>query len=249
MAPPRSVADATRFTPTGPHAFTNPANAAGSNGETPQQRVARLRAAAQAARAENISTFDRILDRGRVWADRAHRITALGLIGATVLCGGITIFAFTDMVIYNRRRKREFAMEQKALKEAESIDTRESVIATAVASGITESEARAATEAAEKAELEASKPKPISSKIKDWAMKGLTPADQEHQDRFAREEEDRRIHEKAATAAVVEVNKAGFEKGDNLVGRPGADELVKGRKEGGGTTGFLSSITGWWSGR
>jgi hypothetical protein len=83
MPPPRSVADATRFTPTGPHAFT-PSPAAAS-GETPQQRVARLRDVARKVKAEkNAGTImDRIVDRGRVWADRAHRITALGLIGAT----------------------------------------------------------------------------------------------------------------------------------------------------------------------
>jgi hypothetical protein len=84
--PPRSVADATRFTPTGPHAFTRsstPDSAAG--GETPQERVARLREAARRAKVEKAagSTFDRLVDRGRLWADRAHRVTAVGLIGAT----------------------------------------------------------------------------------------------------------------------------------------------------------------------
>jgi hypothetical protein len=80
---PRSVADATRFTPTGPHAFTQ-SHAAGT-GETPQQRVARLRDAARRAREEKAagSVFDRVLDRGRVWADRAHRVAAVGLMGAT----------------------------------------------------------------------------------------------------------------------------------------------------------------------
>ena len=81
---PRSVADATRFTPTGPHAFTA-APAPGSTGETPQQRVARLRDAARKAKDQKMAgtMMDRIVDRGRVWADRAHRITAVGLIGAT----------------------------------------------------------------------------------------------------------------------------------------------------------------------
>jgi hypothetical protein len=80
---PRSVADATRFTPTGPHAFTQASVASG--GETPQQRVARLREAARKAKTEKAagSAFDRILDRGRIWADRAHRVVAVGLMGAT----------------------------------------------------------------------------------------------------------------------------------------------------------------------
>lgn len=86
MAPPRSVADATRFTATGPHAFTrtppaSPTPAAAP--ETPQQRVARLRGAAQQAKLAQVSTFDRLVDRGRIWADRAHRVVAIGLIGAT----------------------------------------------------------------------------------------------------------------------------------------------------------------------
>lgn len=35
--------------------------------------------------------FDRLVVRGRVWADRAHRVTAIGLIGIT--CS--SSFAFT----------------------------------------------------------------------------------------------------------------------------------------------------------
>lgn len=49
--------------------------------ETPQQKVARLRAAAARARAAQESTFDRVLSRGRVWADRAHRVTVMGFVG------------------------------------------------------------------------------------------------------------------------------------------------------------------------
>lgn len=87
VPPPRSVADATRFTPTGPHAFTRtpiPAAATTAAGETPQQRVARLKAA-QRARLDQISTVDKVIARGRVWADKAHRAFALSLIGATSL--------------------------------------------------------------------------------------------------------------------------------------------------------------------
>ncbi|RPB09680.1 hypothetical protein P167DRAFT_547803 [Morchella conica CCBAS932] len=86
MAPPRSVADATRFTATGPHAFTRAPPTSGSSGgggETPQQRVARLREAANRAKMDQVGMFDRIVDRGRVWADRAHKVVAIGLIGAT----------------------------------------------------------------------------------------------------------------------------------------------------------------------
>jgi Cytochrome oxidase c assembly len=89
---PRSAADATRFTATMPHAHSksphisaSPRTTSSPNRpkETPQEKVARLKAAARRAKAGNISTFDRIVVRGRVWADRAHRIVTLSLVGLT----------------------------------------------------------------------------------------------------------------------------------------------------------------------
>lgn len=105
---PRSATDATRFTSTTPHASkpiskptsaahlpsrntpprkpagkTGAAAPAAAGGETPLEKVKRLRAAADRARDAQVSTFDKVLVRGRVWADRAHRFTALTLIGAT----------------------------------------------------------------------------------------------------------------------------------------------------------------------
>lgn len=96
---PRSATDATRFTSTTPHATSkkaapfyphqsNPGNVKivaekGPAGETPQQKVARLRAAANRAREGKMTGFDKAIVKGRVWADRAHRVTALGLIGIT----------------------------------------------------------------------------------------------------------------------------------------------------------------------
>ena len=102
---PKSAIDATRFTPTTPHASAkHPPSPPSSNvassstasplpnrtmpgppGETPQQKVRRLREAAARARDAKVSGFDRVLVRGRVWADRAHRFTALSLIGITGL--------------------------------------------------------------------------------------------------------------------------------------------------------------------
>lgn len=148
--PPSSAIDATRFTPTSPHAFSKPAarssrpsastffpshtpqrpppslssrpsplkpspnpnlntaptsspttlssgpaanGAIGGGGgaeggaaktETPAEKVARLRAARAAARSQvQIGTWDRIVVTGRVWSDRIHRFTAVGLIGLT----------------------------------------------------------------------------------------------------------------------------------------------------------------------
>lgn len=99
---PRSATDATRFTSTTPHASAIPPSAAnlqsssslqkqqqqrkagaGPVGETPLEKVKRLRAAADRARDAQISTFDKLIVRGRVWADFAHRATTLFLIGAT----------------------------------------------------------------------------------------------------------------------------------------------------------------------
>ncbi|KFZ16528.1 hypothetical protein V502_05043, partial [Pseudogymnoascus sp. VKM F-4520 (FW-2644)] len=129
----RSPTDATRFTSTTPHATkpfypasnnpgpsTLPSNqaAAAPAGESPQQKVRRLREAANRAREGRLTGFDRAVVRGRVWADRAHRVTAMGLIGITCIAGAVTVYALGDMMIYNRRRKREYFAEQKALTES-----------------------------------------------------------------------------------------------------------------------------------
>ncbi|RFU27588.1 hypothetical protein B7463_g8765, partial [Scytalidium lignicola] len=184
---PRSATDATRFTSTAPHAFSKaPSSAAsfsipnastgaaarlrkpGPPGETPQQKVKRLREEAQKAREAKISTFDKIILRGRVWADKAHRFTALSLIGITcmdilllsfyiyliqleycccpiddgkylrenqnanvklytVICGGVTVYAMSDMIIYNRRKRAEFFAEQRAAREAALYNSREAI--------------------------------------------------------------------------------------------------------------------------
>jgi hypothetical protein len=94
---PRSATDATRFTSTTPHASAKPPTAnilprgntptrkPGPPGETAQEKIRRLRAAADRARDAQVTPLDKLLVRGRVWADRAHRFTALSLIGATCM--------------------------------------------------------------------------------------------------------------------------------------------------------------------
>lgn len=68
---------------------TNPPNGAGAAGkgrpvETPQEKVARLRAQARAARlARETSLIDRVIERGRKIANGAHRATVYTLIGAS----------------------------------------------------------------------------------------------------------------------------------------------------------------------
>lgn len=48
--------------------------------ETPVQKVARLRAERTAMREAQITRWDRIVERGRIIADKAHRITVIFLI-------------------------------------------------------------------------------------------------------------------------------------------------------------------------
>lgn len=135
---PRSATDATRFTATGPYAqsYSNATTAGASPfqssskstglgttvpfpssppppNETPQQKVARLREAARLAKASQESTFDRWLYRGRAVADKAHRVTVLGLITLSAVCTGMAAYSLGDMVLYNRRKRREFFLEQQ----------------------------------------------------------------------------------------------------------------------------------------
>jgi hypothetical protein len=89
----RSATDATRFTSTTPHATSISQSTARlqdqrkkkiiPSGETPLEKVRRLRAAADRARDAQVSTVDKMIIRGRVWADIAHRTTTLFLIGCT----------------------------------------------------------------------------------------------------------------------------------------------------------------------
>lgn len=54
--------------------------------ETPAEKVARLRAARFKARFAQIPLWDRVVVEGRIWADRAHRITVLFLLIASGMC-------------------------------------------------------------------------------------------------------------------------------------------------------------------
>lgn len=83
----RSVKDATRFTSTIPHATSKSATSAAAAprtmripGETPEQRVKRLRQAHLAAQKAQISRTDRVIDASRRFFDVAHRWTVGGLV-------------------------------------------------------------------------------------------------------------------------------------------------------------------------
>lgn len=105
--------DPTHFHPTTPHASSRIEKTPGPPGETPQEKVRRLREVAARARDAKISRLDKFLVHGRLWADRIHRTTTLSLIGITVVAGVITVYTLTDMMIHNRRKKHEFMIEQK----------------------------------------------------------------------------------------------------------------------------------------
>ncbi|KAI5847991.1 hypothetical protein BZA05DRAFT_117395 [Tricharina praecox] len=238
---PRTVADATRFTATGPHAFSQ--SHASSPAETPQQRVARLRDAARRAKEHRVAgtMFERILDRGRAVADKAHRVVAVGLIGGTVLAGAVTVYAMTDMMIFNRRRRAELGLAKGTPVPA----------ATPAAPPVEHHQPP--TEKAEAAAAEAAASiGPVVgpwTKFKSWALSGMTPADQEYKTAFERQRDEERKQAEAVVAPiVVELTREGRDAGERI-DRLGADDLVKGEKPAGGSVGVLSSVTGWWSGR
>ncbi|EON65319.1 hypothetical protein W97_04557 [Coniosporium apollinis CBS 100218] len=125
---PRSAADATRFTATGPYAYGKPTSRASTIAlnsapaplnETPQQKVLRLRDAARKARGGQTSTFDRVVTVGRSVADRVHRFTAMTLIGFTGVASVVALFSLGDMIIYNRRKRKEWFndMREKEARE------------------------------------------------------------------------------------------------------------------------------------
>ncbi|KAK3342672.1 cytochrome oxidase c assembly-domain-containing protein [Neurospora tetraspora] len=183
MAPPsnpRSVSDATRFTPTTPHASSKSADPrlntpkGSPTGpkepkmpgtpkfvETPEQRVARLRAAHLKAKQAQVSRMDRIIDGSRRFFDSAHKVTVLGLIGFTVMAGLVTAYTAADMMVYNKKRKAEFIEAQKKM-EADSLEAARLAYITGKA---TEEQTALVEEYLER-EREAGRPKPsIFSKL------------------------------------------------------------------------------------
>lgn len=173
MAPPsnpRSVSDATRFTPTTPHASSKSAHTPKTSPkdpktpkfvETPEQRVARLRAAHLKAKQAQVSRMDRIIDGSRRFFDSAHKVTVLGLIGFTVMAGLVTAYTAADMMMYNKKRKAEFIEAQKKM-EADSLEAARLAYITGKA---TEEQTALVEEYLER-EREAGRPKPsIFSKL------------------------------------------------------------------------------------
>ncbi|KAG6035201.1 hypothetical protein E4U41_006167 [Claviceps citrina] len=126
---PRSVKDATRFTSTIPHATSKaaaPSRAAASPatpkpssripGETPEQRVQRLRRAHIAAQKAQVSRTDKVLDVSRRFFDVAHRWTVGGIVVFTAVAGVVSVYSVWDMLQYNRARRAEWLEAQKKLE-------------------------------------------------------------------------------------------------------------------------------------
>lgn len=135
---PRSVKDATRFTSTIPHATSKAAasapgapsspaakaaaktasqRAARLPGETPEQRVRRLRQAHLAAQQAQISTSDKLIDGSRRVLNVVHRFTVTGVVIFTVVAGIVSIYSVWDMIRYNRARRSEWLAAQQALQD------------------------------------------------------------------------------------------------------------------------------------
>jgi hypothetical protein len=87
----KSPKESTRFTATGVWAHTRPGGRATTlqfadpapKNETPQQKVKRLREAANRAKMAQVTRWDYMYLYGRMAADAAHRFTVYGLIFAT----------------------------------------------------------------------------------------------------------------------------------------------------------------------
>ncbi|RAO73992.1 uncharacterized protein BHQ10_010004 [Talaromyces amestolkiae] len=75
-------------------------------GETPRQKVERLRAQARAARlAQTGNAFDRIIERGRRVANSAHKVMIYTLITASGVCGALTLYSVVSLTMWNRRQR------------------------------------------------------------------------------------------------------------------------------------------------
>ncbi|KAK7900533.1 hypothetical protein LTR67_002815 [Exophiala xenobiotica] len=161
--------------------------------ETPQEKVARLRAAARLAKEQaSSSPLERAIERGRRWADRAHRFTAYGLILFAGVSVVVAAYGTTSLIAHNRRQKRAWIE-----RELDRLDTARQAFlrgdATAEQLHLLEQErAGEEMEAARKREVERKKGESYWSKLKGVmsanAAKGQmgTETEAEKQEREAR---------------------------------------------------------------
>lgn len=68
-----------------------------------------------------MSLSDRIIDRGRIWADYAHRFTTYALLGVTGISTVVAVYGLTSLVAHNRRQKRAWIeRELQRLQDAQT---------------------------------------------------------------------------------------------------------------------------------
>jgi hypothetical protein len=89
--PPRFASPKTAAVPPSPAPGGGPGASGGSSNagpllETPEQKVARLRAAHRRAKEAQVSKFDKVVDASRRLFDSAHKMTVAGLVGFTGEC-------------------------------------------------------------------------------------------------------------------------------------------------------------------
>lgn len=211
----KHVKDATRFTATGVWAHTRPGGRATTlqfadpapKNETPQQKVKRLREAANRAKMAQVTRWDYAYLYGRMAADAAHRFTVYGLIFATGCVGVLAVFSIGDMIVYNRRKRAIYFAAQEREQAAILAAAREAVAAgtaspaqTALVVGIAEEE-----EAMEKKKAERKAPSKLMWWLHgDWKEEKLL----EEQRRAALAEFKRLEAEGASEGGVESVTRA-----------------------------------------
>ncbi|KAM5346405.1 hypothetical protein ACJ41O_009410 [Fusarium nematophilum] len=128
---PRTVKDATRFTSTIPHATSKTAGGSAAApkapripGESPEQRVRRLRQAHLAAQKAQISKTDKFIDASRRFLDVAHRWTIGGIVVFTAVATVVSFYSVWDMLRYNRARRAEWVEAQKKFEADELASAR-----------------------------------------------------------------------------------------------------------------------------
>ncbi|EPS43233.1 hypothetical protein H072_2735 [Dactylellina haptotyla CBS 200.50] len=171
----KNRADATRFAQ---NVRSPPVN---GNGETPQQRVARLREAARRERMNQVTTFDKVVHHGRRWADNLHRATVFTIMGFSAVTVGVTVFSVYGMITQSRSNRREYMTELQKEQKAQWETWRQSEIRELVKTGLESDEAAKLFDEAEEKRRYS---KTFFGRVKTWAYGGLTPAEETYMSRF-----------------------------------------------------------------
>ncbi|RVD87480.1 uncharacterized protein DFL_001714 [Arthrobotrys flagrans] len=151
------------------------------NGETAQQRVARLREAARRERMNQVTTFDKVVHHGRRWADNLHRATVFTIMGFSAVTVGITVYSVYGMIGQSRSNRREYMAELAAEQERQWQAWRQSEIDEIVATGV---EPEEAARLFDESEEKRRKSKTVWGRLKTWAYGGLTPAEETYMSRY-----------------------------------------------------------------